>query len=98
MIFQRNRRIHLDSLVYIAALNGETIPAHGGISRVHLAELIFHAEDTPQPALAQTTGIFNAYSGVTLWPFEVKNDEEHSLDIYKGYMMTETSSGEEALP
>ena len=38
-----NRRIHLDSSVYIAALRGETIPAHGGLTRVELAELILDA-------------------------------------------------------
>ena len=38
-----NRRIHLDSSVYIAALRSETIPAHGGMSRVDLAELILDA-------------------------------------------------------
>ncbi len=43
MSFQQNKRIHLDSSVYIAALNGETIPAHDGISRLDLTELIFHA-------------------------------------------------------
>ena len=45
MSSQQNRRIHLDSSVYIAALNGETIPAHGGISRVDLTELIFDASE-----------------------------------------------------
>ena len=43
MSFQQNRRIHLDSSVYIAFLNGETIPAYGGLDRVDLAELIFDA-------------------------------------------------------
>ena len=38
-----NRRIHLDSSVYIAALRGETIPAHSGMSRVELAELVLGA-------------------------------------------------------
>ena len=45
MSSQQNRRSHLDSSVYIAALNGETIPAHGGISRVDLTELIFDASE-----------------------------------------------------
>ena len=45
MNFQQNKRIHLDSSVYIAALNGETIPARGGISRVELTELIFDASE-----------------------------------------------------
>ena len=43
MSFQQNRRIHLDSSVYIAFLNGETIQAYGGLDRVDLAELIFDA-------------------------------------------------------
>ena len=43
MSFQQNRRIHLDSSVYIAFLKDETIPAHGGLTRVDLAELILDA-------------------------------------------------------
>ena len=43
MSTQQNRRVHLDSSVYIAFLRDETIPAHGGISRVDLAELILDA-------------------------------------------------------
>ena len=38
-----NRRVHLDSSVYIAFLKGETIPAHGGMNRVDLAQLILDA-------------------------------------------------------
>ena len=40
------RRIHLDSSVFIAALRGETISAHGGLARVELAELIFNAGES----------------------------------------------------
>ena len=43
MSFQQNRRIHLDSSVYIALLKGETIPASGGMNRADLAELILDA-------------------------------------------------------
>lgn len=46
MSFQQNKRIHLDSSVYIAFLNGETIPAHGGLARVDLAELILDAGES----------------------------------------------------
>ena len=45
MSTQQNRRVYLDSSVYIAALNGETIPARGGVSRVELTELIFGASE-----------------------------------------------------
>ena len=38
-----NRPIHLDSSVYIAFLKDETIPAHGGLARADLAELIIDA-------------------------------------------------------
>ena len=38
-----HRRVHLDSSVYIAFLKGETIPAHGRMNRVDLAQLIFDA-------------------------------------------------------
>ena len=38
-----HRRVHLDSSVYIAFLKGETIPAHGGMNRVDLAQLILDA-------------------------------------------------------
>ena len=55
MISQQTRRIHLDSSVYIAALNGETIPAHGGISRVDLAELIFDASEAGLIAISTST-------------------------------------------
>ncbi len=55
MIFQPNRRIHLDSSVYIAALNGETIPAHGGISRVDLTELIFDASEAGLITISTST-------------------------------------------
>lgn len=50
-----SRRIHLDSSVYIAALKGEAIPAHGGMSRVHLAELIFDASEAGLVALSTST-------------------------------------------
>jgi len=53
--FQQNRRIHLDSSVYIAALNGETIPAHGGISRVELTELIFGASEAGLITISTST-------------------------------------------
>ena len=55
MSFQQNRRIHLDSSVYIAALNGETIPAHGGISRVELTELIFGASEAGLITISTST-------------------------------------------
>ena len=43
MSINSDRQIHLDSSVYIAFLNGETIPAHGGLARVDIAELILDA-------------------------------------------------------
>ena len=55
MSFQQNRRIHLDSSVYIAALNGETIPVHGGISRVYLTELIFEASKAGLISISTST-------------------------------------------
>lgn len=50
-----NRRIHLDSSVYIAYVKGETIPAHGGISRVDLAELIFDASEAGLVSVSTST-------------------------------------------
>lgn len=41
MTLSQNRRIYLDSSVYIAFLKGEQIPAAGGMTRVALARLIF---------------------------------------------------------
>ena len=55
MNFQQNKRIHLDSSVYIAALNGKTIPAHGGISRVELTELIFDASEAGLITISTST-------------------------------------------
>ena len=50
-----DRRIHLDSSVYIAALKGETIPAHGGMSRVELAELVLGAGEARLIAISTLT-------------------------------------------
>ena len=55
MSFQPNRRIHLDSSVYIAALKGETIPAHGGITRLDLTKLIFDASEARLIAISTST-------------------------------------------
>lgn len=55
MSLQLNKRIHLDSSVYIAFLNGETIPAHGGLDRVDLAELIFDASEAGLVSVSTST-------------------------------------------
>lgn len=55
MSIHSDRRIRLDSSVYIAALRGETIPAHGGMSRVKLAELLFDAGEAGLIAISTST-------------------------------------------
>ena len=49
------RRIHLDSSVYIALLNGETIPAFGGMNRADLAEMIFDAGEAGLVTISTST-------------------------------------------
>lgn len=50
-----DRQIHLDSSVYIAFLNGETISAHAGMNRVDLAELILDAGEAGLIGLSTST-------------------------------------------
>ena len=51
----RDRRIHLDSSVYIAFLKGETIQAAGGLSRAELARMIFRAAEVGQISVFTST-------------------------------------------
>ena len=55
MSIRSDRQIHLDSSVYIAALKGEAIPAHGGLDRVNLAELIFAASEAGIVSISTST-------------------------------------------
>lgn len=50
-----NRRIHLDSSVYIAFQKGETIQAAGGLGRAELARMIFQAAEVGRIAVFTST-------------------------------------------
>ena len=55
MSLRRNRRIYLDSSIYIAFLKGETIQASGGMTRVELARLIFDSSEAGLIAVSTST-------------------------------------------
>ena len=55
MSLRRNRRIHLDSSVYIAFLKGETIQASGGLTRVELARMILGASEAGPITVSTST-------------------------------------------
>lgn len=55
MSFQHNRRIHLDSSVYIALLKGEIIPTSVGMNRADLAELICDASEAGLVTVSTST-------------------------------------------
>ena len=55
MTTSQNKRIHLDSSVYIAFLKGETIPAYNNMSRVSLAKLIFDGAEAGEVSLFTST-------------------------------------------
>ena len=55
MTTSQNKRIHLDSSVYIAFQKGETIPAHNNLSRVYVAKLIFDGAEAGEVSLFTST-------------------------------------------